>query len=55
MKLAFGREDYWAAEQCDAGLRSGMLKDVQIGGMEIQIPMFHKIIDECLGEKPGPD
>jgi phenylpropionate dioxygenase-like ring-hydroxylating dioxygenase large terminal subunit len=48
MKLAFGREDYWAAEQCDVGLRSGALKDVQLGGMEIQISMFHNIVNECL-------
>ena len=53
MRQAFGREDYWAAEQCDAGLRSGALQAVQIGGMEIQIPMFHRFINECLGDLPG--
>jgi phenylpropionate dioxygenase-like ring-hydroxylating dioxygenase large terminal subunit len=47
MKLAFGKEDYWAAEQCDIGLRSGALQDVELGGMEIQITMFHQIVNEC--------
>jgi Rieske 2Fe-2S family protein len=48
MKVAFGQEDYWAAEQCDAGLRSGALKEVELGGMEIQITMFHQIVNQCL-------
>jgi phenylpropionate dioxygenase-like ring-hydroxylating dioxygenase large terminal subunit len=48
MKVAFGQEDYWAAEQCDAGLRSGALKQVELGGMEIQITMFHQIVNRSL-------
>jgi phenylpropionate dioxygenase-like ring-hydroxylating dioxygenase large terminal subunit len=48
MSIAFGKEDYWAAELCDAGLRSGTLKDVQLGGMEIQISLFHNAVKQCL-------
>jgi Rieske 2Fe-2S family protein len=48
MKQAFGKEDYWAAEQCDIGLRSGALQEVELGGMEIQITMFHQIVNDCL-------
>jgi phenylpropionate dioxygenase-like ring-hydroxylating dioxygenase large terminal subunit len=48
MSIAFGKEDYWAAELCDAGLRSGTLKDVQLGGMEIQISLFHNAVNQCL-------
>jgi hypothetical protein len=51
MKVAFGQEDYWAAEQCDAGLRSGALKEVELGGMEIQITMFHQIVNRCLASR----
>jgi phenylpropionate dioxygenase-like ring-hydroxylating dioxygenase large terminal subunit len=48
MKLAFGREDYWAAEQCDSGLRSGAMENMELGGMEIQITMFHEVLNKCL-------
>jgi phenylpropionate dioxygenase-like ring-hydroxylating dioxygenase large terminal subunit len=48
MNIAFGQEDYWAAELCDAGLRSGTLKEVQLGGMEIQISLFHNAVNQCL-------
>jgi len=50
MERAFGQEDYWAAEQCDEGLRAGVLEHVVLGGMEVQIPMFHKEVDKALDE-----
>ena len=48
MEAAFGREDYWAAELCDAGLRAGTLKEVQLGGMEVQMSLFHNSVNQCL-------
>ena len=48
MHQTFGQEDYWAAELCDKGLRTGTLKEVQLGGMEIQISMFHSIVEQRL-------
>jgi phenylpropionate dioxygenase-like ring-hydroxylating dioxygenase large terminal subunit len=54
MKQAFGREDYWAAELCDAGLRSGTLAEVQLGGMEVQISLFHDAVNECLAAPGSP-
>lgn len=50
MEQAFGREDYWAAELCDAGLRTGTLKEVTLGGMEVQIALFHNVVNKCLAE-----
>lgn len=48
MERVFAKEDYWAAEQCEQGLRSGALKEIQLGGMEIQIRMFHDAVEDCL-------
>jgi len=48
MEITFAKEDYWAAELCDQGLRSGAIRDVQVGGMEIQITMFHDAVNRCL-------
>ncbi|MEX1148270.1 MAG: SRPBCC family protein, partial [Sphingomonadales bacterium] len=48
MGQAFGKEDYWAAEQCDAGLRTGTMPEVHLGGMEIQITMFQDEVTNCL-------
>ncbi|HEY8352638.1 MAG TPA: aromatic ring-hydroxylating dioxygenase subunit alpha [Sphingomonadales bacterium] len=53
MEQAFGREDYWAAEQCDAGLRSGLLPEVHLGGMEVQITMFQNEVTKCLERMYG--
>lgn len=50
MKQTFGHEDYWAAELCDKGLRTGTLKEVQLGGMEVQIAMFHETIAQRLAD-----
>lgn len=50
MEQAFGREDYWAAELCDTGLRTGTLKEVTLGGMEVQIALFHNVVNTCLAE-----
>ncbi|WP_227689760.1 aromatic ring-hydroxylating oxygenase subunit alpha [Sphingopyxis yananensis] len=48
MGRAFGQEDYWAAEMCDKGLRSGTMKEVHLGGMEIQIRMFQDAVTDRL-------
>ena len=48
MERVFAKEDYWAAEMCDQGLRSGTLKEIQLGGMEVQIGMFHDAVSDCL-------
>lgn len=48
MERVFAREDYWAAELCDKGLRSGTLDAVQLGGMEAQIRMFQDAVTQCL-------
>jgi hypothetical protein len=48
MIRVFGEEDYWAAAMCHEGLASGTLKEVQLGGMEVQIRMFQDAVTECL-------
>lgn len=51
MEQVFAKEDYWAAEMCDKGLRSGAIKEVQLGGMEVQIRMFQDAVTAALGAK----
>jgi phenylpropionate dioxygenase-like ring-hydroxylating dioxygenase large terminal subunit len=53
MERVFAKEDYWAAERCDQGLRSGTLDQVQLGGMEVQIRLFHEAVNDCL-KAAGP-
>jgi nitrite reductase/ring-hydroxylating ferredoxin subunit len=48
MTRVFGEEDYWAAAMCYEGLASGTLKEVQLGGMEVQIRMFQNAVTDCL-------
>ena len=48
MEQVFAKEDYWAAEMCDQGLRSGAIDQIQLGGMEVQIRMFHDAVNDCL-------
>jgi phenylpropionate dioxygenase-like ring-hydroxylating dioxygenase large terminal subunit len=48
MEQVFAKEDYWAAEMCQQGLHSGTLDEVQLGGMEVQIRMFHEAVNDCL-------
>lgn len=48
MGQAFGQEDYWAAELCDQGLRAGTMDRVHLGGMEVQIGLFHEGVRKCL-------
>jgi phenylpropionate dioxygenase-like ring-hydroxylating dioxygenase large terminal subunit len=48
MEQVFAKEDYWAAERCDEGLRSGAINEIQLGGMEVQIQIFHDTVNECL-------
>ncbi len=44
MSRVFGEEDYWAAAMCHAGLKSGAINDVNLGGMEVQIRMFQDAV-----------
>lgn len=48
MERVFAQEDYWAAEMCDQGLRSGAIKELQLGGMEVQVRMFQDAVTACL-------
>ena len=48
MTKVFGEEAYWAAAMCQEGLSSGTMKEVQLGGMEIQIRMFHDAVTACI-------
>jgi hypothetical protein len=48
MEQVFAKEDYWAAAMCDQGLRSGTIDQIQLGGMEVQIRMFHDAVNDCL-------
>ena len=48
MEQVFAKEDYWAAEMCDQGLRSGTIDQIQLGGMEVQIRMFHDAVNDCM-------
>ena len=54
MRRVFAEEDYWAAEMCDQGLRSGTIKEVQLGGMEIQIRMFQDAVSASLAKAGFP-
>jgi phenylpropionate dioxygenase-like ring-hydroxylating dioxygenase large terminal subunit len=48
MTEVFANEDYWAAAMCHEGLASGTLKEVELGGMEVQIRMFQDAVSECI-------
>lgn len=50
MTQVFANEDYWAAAMCHEGLSSGVISEVQLGGMEIQIRMFQDAVSECLAK-----
>jgi len=50
MARVFGEEDYWAAAMCHEGIASGAIKEVNLGGMEVQIRMFQDAVSERLGE-----
>jgi len=51
MEQVFAKEDYWAAEMCDKGLRSGAIKEVQLGGMEVQKRMFQDAVTAAVNAK----
>lgn len=53
MDMAFGKEDFWAAEMCHRGLASGMLDEVTLGGMEKQMLCLHQAVDACLAKARG--
>ncbi len=53
MTKVFGEEDYWAAAMCQEGLSSGTMKEVQLGGMEVQIRMFQDAVTDCLERAPA--
>ena len=48
MSRVFGEEDYWAASMCHKGIASGLLDEVHVGGMELQIRMFQEAVSERL-------
>lgn len=50
MTQVFANEDYWAAAMCHEGLASGTLKEVQLGGMEVQIRMFQDAVTACIAD-----
>lgn len=53
MTQVFANEDYWAAAMCHEGLASGTMKEVQLGGMEVQIRMFQDAVTDCLAAHAG--
>ena len=48
MSRVFGEEDYWAASMCHEGIASGVIDEVNIGGMEMQIRMFQEAVSQRL-------
>jgi phenylpropionate dioxygenase-like ring-hydroxylating dioxygenase large terminal subunit len=46
MDIGFGQEDFWAAELGHKGLKTGAVPEVQLGGLEHRIKMFHDVIEE---------
>jgi nitrite reductase/ring-hydroxylating ferredoxin subunit len=48
MHKAFGEEDFWAAGLGQAGLESGALDELTLGGMEEHMKTFHDIVNEIL-------
>ncbi len=44
----FGGEDFYAAEICHAGLKTGALDTVVYSGLEATIPIFYEILDEVM-------
>ncbi len=51
MDQVFGQEDFWAAELGQQGVASGVLENLTLGGMEMQIAMFHESLDSCMAER----
>ncbi|MGQ0697068.1 MAG: aromatic ring-hydroxylating oxygenase subunit alpha [Panacagrimonas sp.] len=48
MSEAFGNEDFRAAELSHAGLRTGAIQSLTLGGMEQGVRFFHDIVEEHL-------
>lgn len=48
MDVVFGQEDFWAAALGQQGLSAGVLDDLLLGGMELQMKRFHDIINSHL-------
>jgi len=46
MSDAFGNEDFHAAELCQAGLLTGALQQVTLGGMEQGVRRFHDVVEQ---------
>lgn len=54
MDVAFGKEDFWAAELGQRGLSAGTLPALELGGLERRIKLFHDALDATLGVGDGP-
>lgn len=50
MSRVFGEEDYWAAAMCHEGIASGLIDEVNIGGMEVQIRLFQDAVNVRLNK-----
>jgi nitrite reductase/ring-hydroxylating ferredoxin subunit len=50
MDVVFGEEDFWAASLGQQGLSAGVVDDLLLGGMEMQMKKFHDIVNCHLGE-----
>ena len=48
MDRVFGQEDFWVAELGQAGLETGALKELMLGGQEIEMYMFHQTLADRL-------
>jgi phenylpropionate dioxygenase-like ring-hydroxylating dioxygenase large terminal subunit len=49
MDIAFGQEDFWAAEQCHIGLASGAVSELLVGGLEKRMEVYHDLLEKRLG------
>ena len=50
MDVAFGKEDFWAAELGQKGLASGAIDHMLVGGLERRIQLFREVLHKRLAE-----
>jgi glycine betaine catabolism A len=48
ISIAFGQEDFWAAEQGQIGLSSGLIDELLVGGLERRMVMFRDVLIDKL-------